>query len=225
MIKYCIFTLIFIFFLIPASEAQTRLKALPEGKGALGLGLQRYEFPKRRRENQVFRAETIRISLDYAFTHSSMVSLIPSVGFIHIDSKEPLDIPPSPSAELRLTHIGPLGNMPTLQYFFRAGLRAHYHQIHSSGLPQHSVNAILAGGLGIIHEPNNFLRPYFGVFYSNIWRNVSTTRELLIDDTANLFSGEAGIEIEMSPTITLIGAIEFSFESSEIVYNIALNFH
>lgn len=201
------------------------MQALPVGKGAVGLGLQRYEFPQRRRENQVFRAETIRVSLDYAFTHSSMVSLIPSVGFIHIDSKEPLDVPPSPSAELRLTHIGPLGNMPTLQYFFRAGFRTHYHQVHGGGLPLHSVNVTLTGGLGIIHEPNNIFRPYFGVFYSNIWRNVSTTRELLIDDTANLFSGEAGLEIEMSPAITLIGAVEFSFESSEIVYNIALNFH
>lgn len=135
MIRYCIFTLICMYFLIPTSEAQTRLHAQSVGKSAVGLGLQRYEFPQNRSENQVFKAENIRASFDYAFTDNSIVSLIPGIGFMHIDSEKPLNLPPSPSAELRLTNIGPLGNMPKLQYFFRAGLRTHYHQTHNGGLP------------------------------------------------------------------------------------------
>ena len=41
----------------------------------------------------------------------------------------------------------------------------------------------------------------------------------------NFFTGEAGVEIELSPTMSAIGSVEFSFESSELLYRFGLNFH
>ncbi len=216
---------------IPAS-AQTGIRALPAGKSAIGLGFQYYDPPNiqqnRGNYQHQFRARNIRGSLDYHFSRELKVSFIPGVAFLNMAGQDSADVPPSPSAELRLTSTGPLGTMSSLDYFAKGGFRTHYTQDHNSPRALHHVTMILTGGLGIIHKLNTStewkFNPFFGVFYSNIWRNTSTTRDILVDDTYSLFTGEAGIEIETSSTTHIIGGVEFSFETSEVIYNIGINF-
>ena len=216
-----------------SASAQTGIRALPAGKSAIGLGLQYYDPPPQIQQSRGnyqyrFRARNIRASLDYHFSRELKVSFISGIAFLNIASRDSVEVPPSPSAELRLTSSGPLGSMRSLDYFAKGGFRTHYTQVHSGGRALHYVNMTLTGGLGVIHRLNTVtawkFNPFFGVFYSNIWRNASTTREILVDDTHSLFTGEAGIEIETSPTTNIIGSVEFSFETSEIIYNVGISF-
>ena len=225
-----VFTLV---VLTTSTFAQTGILSLPAGKNALGLGFQLYDPPSKLQRNSGsyqhrFRAHNIRGSLDYHFNRQLKISFIPGIAFLSIASRDSIDVPPSPSAELRLTIAGPLDVEKTLDYFVRGGFRTHYTQIHSGGQALHYVNMTLTGGVGFLYKLKTAtewqFNPFFGVFYSNIWRNTSTAREIFANDTYNLFTGEAGVEIEASPTTNIIGSVEFSFETSEIIYNIGINF-
>lgn len=231
-IKSVIFIFLLVVLSIPAL-AQTEIRALPTGRSAIGLGLQYYDPPSQIQRNRGnyqhrSRARNIRGSLDYHFSRELKVSFIPGVAFLDIASRDSVDVPPSPSAELRLTSTGALDSANSLDYFVKGGFRSHYTQVHSGGRALHYVNMTLTGGVGVIHRLKTVtawkFNPFFGVFYSNIWRNTSTTREIIVDDTYSLFTGEAGVEIETSPTTNIIGSVEFSFENSEIIYNIGISF-
>ena len=87
----------------------------------------------------------------------------------------------------------------------------------------------LRGGAGLLHTLETgygwSLKPFFGMFYTQAWNNVSTTQRVHVNTIQNFFTGEAGVEIELSPTMSAIGSVEFSFESSELLYRFGLNFH
>ena len=87
----------------------------------------------------------------------------------------------------------------------------------------------LRGGAGLLHiletDYTWSLKPFFGMFYTQAWNNVSTTERVHVNTTQNFFTGEAGVEIELSPTMSAIGSVEFSFQSSELLYRFGLNFH
>ena len=213
--------------------SQTGILNLPPGKNALGLGFQWYDPPsnlEQRTSNAQhrFRAQNIRGSLDYQLNRQLKVSFIPSVAFLNIASRDTIDVPPSPSTEFRLTATGPLDAEKALDYFVKGSVRGDYTQIHSGGRVLHYVNVNLMGGGGFIFKLKTATQwqfnPFFGVFYSNIWQNTSTTRQLIVDDTYNLFTGEAGVEIQASPTTHIIGSVAFSFEASEVIYNVGISF-
>ena len=222
-------TCILVYGITPVN-AQTGILSLPKENRAIGLGFQMYDPPAQSHRNAQhrFRAQNIRGSLDYPFNRSLKISFIPGIAFLNIASRDSIDVPPSPSAELRLTTTGPLDAEKTLDYFVRGSVRGDYTQIHSGGRTLHYVNVNLMGGGGFIFKLQTATQwqfnPFFGVFYSNIWQNTSTTRQLFVDDTYNLFTGEAGVEIQASPTTHIIGSVAFSFETSEVIYNVGINF-
>ena len=115
-----------------------------------------------------------------------------------------------------------------LDYFFRGGFRTQYTLIHSGGRSRHYVNTKFIGGIGFIGKLKTATQwqfyPFLGVFYSYIWRNTSTVRYILDNDTYNLFTGEAGVEIQVSSMTHLIGSVQFSFETSEIIYSVGISF-
>ena len=211
-------------------NAQTGILSLPKENSAIGLGFQMYDPPPQSHRNAQhrFRAQNIRGSLDYPFNRSLKISFIPGIAFLNIARQDSVDVPPSPSAELRLTTTGPFHAEKALDYFVRGGVRGNYTQVHSGGRTLHYVNINLKGGGGFIFKletPTQWqFHPFFGVFYSNIWQNTSTTRQLFANDTYNLFTGEAGVEIQVSPTTHIIGSVVFSFETSEVIYNVGINF-
>ena len=212
---------------------QTSLLSQPAGKRSIGLGLE-LNRPVSKNEWDTgsyqyrFRSRHIRAALDYHFNRSVKVSFIPGIAFLDIASREAIDVPPSPSAELLFTATGPFDPEKMLDYFFRGGFRTHYTLIHSGGRSRHYVNTKLTGGIGFIGKLKTATQwqfyPFLGVFYSYIWRNTSTVRYILDNDTYNLFTGEAGVEIQISSMTHLIGSVQFSFETSEIIYSIGLSF-
>ena len=111
-------TCILVYGITPVN-AQTGILSLPKGNSAIGLGFQMYDPPSQSHRNSQhrFRAQNIRGSLDYLFNRSLKISFISSIAFLNIASRDAIDVPPSPSAELRLTATGPLDANKALDYF------------------------------------------------------------------------------------------------------------
>ena len=224
--KLCVLAATVLFIFAGVAFGQTGILSLQEGKSAVGLGYQWYNPSEKSEQNT--GAQNIRGSFDWQFNRFLKMSFIPGVAFLDTENRETDSIPPSPSFELRLTTTGPLNSARTLDYFIRGDAHVRYSQIHNESLVLHHVNTTLTGGIGFLYKLETVtewqFNPFFGVFYSNVWRNISTAQQILTDDTYNLFIGEAGIEIEVSPVINIIGSAVFSFETSEIIYNIGINF-
>ncbi|RKU21006.1 hypothetical protein C6499_22570 [Candidatus Poribacteria bacterium] len=205
---------------------------MPAKESAIGLGFQYYEPPSQitgsSNYRHQFRVSHIRGSLDYQFNPTLKISFLPGIAFLNIPNQQTIDVPPSPSVELQLAATGPLIAEKTIDYFLRGAFQSHYSQIYRNGEATHYINMTVTGGIGVIGKLWTTTKwgfhPFFGVFYSNRWRNTSTTRRIIVDDTYNLFTGEAGVEIQASPTTHIIGSVGFSFQASEVIYNIGINF-
>ena len=233
MIKYSHLKIVLFFLLIvvlPASVfAQTGFRRLPPGKLAVGMGYQRYQPPTRTKSPFRFNAQTLLANLDYAFNRDLKLSLLPGVSFFDVVSQNPYEIAPSPSIDIRLLNVNNM-NMTGLKFFILGGFRTQYMNVVRTGdLPLHSVNMALRGGVGFLHlletDYDWSLKPFFGMFYTQSWNNVSTTRTIHVNTSQNFFTGEAGVEMDLSPTMSAIGSLEFSFESSELLYRFGLNFY
>ena len=220
----------FVLVMFSASvSAQTGFYRSPAGKIGIGIGYQRYRPPKRTEAPFRFHAQTILGNLDYVFNDDLRISFLPGISFFEANTQIPYEIAPSPSIDIRLLNVNDM-NMTGLQFFILGGFRTQYTNIvRSWDLPLHSVNMNLRGGAGLLHTLETgyawSLKPFFGIFYTQAWNNVSTTKKVHVNTAQNFFTGEAGLEIELSPTMSAIGSVEFSFESSELLYRFGLNFH
>jgi len=218
-----------IFVLSTSALAQSGFRRLPPGKLAIGMGYQRYRPPTRTNAPFRFYAQTLLGNLEYAFSRDLKLSLLPGVSFFDVVSKNPYEIAPSPSIDIRLLNVNNL-NMTGLKFFLLGGFRTQYMNVIRTGdLPLHSVNIGLRGGAGFLHiletDQDWTLKPFFGMFYTQSWNNVSTTRAVHVNTSQNFFTGEAGVEMELSQTMSAIGSLEFSFDSSELLYRFGLNFY
>ena len=225
--------LVISFFLFVTSAvsvfAQTGFYRSGVGKLGIGMGYQRYNPPKRTEAPFRFHAQTLLGNLDYAFNNDLKISLLPGVSFFEANTQIPYEIAPSPSVDIRLLNVNDM-NMTGLKFFILGGFRTQYMNIVRTGdLPLHSINMTLRGGAGFLHILETdyawSLKPFFGIFYTQAWNNVSTTQKVHVNTAQNFFTGETGLEIELSPTMSAIGSVEFSFQSSELLYRFGLNFH
>lgn len=220
--------LLLVIFSIPVS-AQTGFYRSPAGKLGIGIGYQRYRPPQRTEAPFRFHAQTLLGNLDYTFNRDLKISLLPGISFFEANTQIPYEIAPSPSVDIRLLNVNDM-NMTGLKFFIIGGFRTQYTNIvRNWDLPLHSVNMTLRGGAGLLHTLETDyawrLKPFFGMFYTQAWNNVSTTEKVHVNTTQNFFTGKAGLEVELSPTMSAIGSVEFSFESSELLYRFGLNFH
>ena len=193
------------------------------------MGYQRYNPPKHTEAPFRFNAQTLLGNLDYTFNSDLKMSLLPGISFFQANTEIPYEIAPSPSIDIRFLNVNDM-NMTGLQFFILGGFRTQYTNIaRNQNLPLHSVNMNLRGGVGLLHTLQTGytwnLKPFFGMFYTQAWNNVSTTQKIHANTTHNFFTGEAGLEVELSPTMSAMGSLEFSFESSELLYRFGLNFH
>ena len=71
------------------------------------------------------------------------------------------------------------------------------------------------------------LNPFCGVSYSRSWTRISTKG--VLEETgrnriSSHFGGRAGLEVEVSPTISVIGAFGVSFKNIDGSFSIGLKF-
>lgn len=222
-LKKAHFYIIFFCALLPiAAYAQTSLYELPKGRTELGLGFSTTE-----------NINTIAGSLDYGIDKDLKVSFTAGVGLIEDDAySETLEIPPAPAGGLSIVRINALGRTG-LDYFLNGSFSAMFSR---------DVNPVtnetftktrtlgLTGGGGVLKRLNTDsgwgLTPFFGVYYSNAWvvtERQRTGLEEAVSDSNIL--GEAGVEIQMSRTTSIIGSLLFSFESSDTTFSVGINLY
>ncbi len=214
----------FILVLYPvAAYSQVSFKKLPIGKTGYG-----FEFSPQT------DVTTIGARLDYGINTDSKISFGMGIGFTDDDDLGSYggDIPPSPGVGVSILHIQPLGQSE-LEYFMQGGFAAGFARVVDDATNETLVNSrayTLSGGGGILKrlktQSDWVIIPYFGLSYTNVW---ATVESLLYDyeetDSDGSFGGTIGMEIEMSPKMSLIGSFAFSFQSSDTVFGIGLNFH
>ena len=219
---------VFLLSFMATAYAQTSYYKLDRRKSAVGVSFEQEQHDdlfKNIWGDLDFTVRTFRTSFDYGYKSDTKISLIPGLGFTQV---ELADVPPAPSFELRIMNIGPFGSTE-LDYYIVGNFGVVYRQLHISQSVLHLVEMNLKGGIGFAHTMhlNNdvVLRPFFGGYYTNIWTNISTTSRIFADRTSGIFTGEAGVEIELTPTINLTPTWIFSFENSDTYFKIGLNFH
>lgn len=224
---FYLFSVLFILLPMTAS-AQMSLYHLPRYKTAFGVAFD-YQHNDNLFRNICgdlsFDIRTFRTSIDYGFNNDIKISVIPGISFTNVRLA---DVPPSPIAEIRLTNTGRLGTT-NLDYFLLGSFGSDYSQLIGPCDTLHLINMELIGGIGISHtirtESELVITPFFGGFFSNTWKNISTARQILIDRTSGLFTGQTGAEVALTESVSLIGIWHFSFESSDTHFQIGLNFH
>ena len=215
--------IIFFFALFPMTAyAQTSLYKLPKGKTGLGLGYSTTE-----------NINTITGSLDYGVDKDLRISFTAGVGLIEDDAySSSFEIPPAPAVGLSIVRINELGETG-LDYFLNGSFRAMFSRVVDATTHETFVKTRmlgLTGGGGVLKRLETKsgwgLTPFFGVYYSNAW-DVSERQWTEVEETvsdSNML-GEAGVEIQVSRTTSVIGSILFSFESSDTTLSIAINLH
>ena len=211
--------IIFFFALLPITAySQTSLYKLPKGRTGLGLGFSTTE-----------NIDTISGSLDYGIDKDLRVSLTAGVGLIEDDEfNRSLEIPPAPAAGLSILRINALGQTG-LDYFLSGGFSALFSRTVDAETNETFVKTRtlgLTGGGGVLKRLGRGVTPFFGVYYSNAWavteRQWPGLEEAVSD--SNIL-GEAGVEIVVSRSTSIIGSLLFSFESSDTTFSVGINLH
>lgn len=225
----------FLSLLLPVTAyAQTGLYELPQGRMAVGLGFTGVDFSRSQ------DAIEIGASLSYGINNRTRIALVTNVGIIDEERYfgSELDVPPPVAIGVGPVHVGSLGQTG-LDYFlagtfyrgFSSGISRRLDDPTNERLLSVRTNG-LAGGGGISKRiQTNFgwtLNPFCGVSYSRSWTRVSTKgvpEEIRRNRISSHFGGRAGLEVEVSPAISVIGAFGVSFKNFDGSFSIGLNFH
>ena len=215
--------IIFFFVLLPMTAySQTSLYKLPKGRTGLGLGFSTTE-----------NINTIAGSLDYGIDRDLRVSFSAGVALIDDDEfNRSLEIPPAPAAGLSIVRINALGQTG-LDYFLNGSFGTVFSRTVNAATHETFVKTRtlgLTGGGGVLKRLGTKsgwgLTPFFGVYYSNAWAVTERQRTGLEEATSDgSVLGEAGMEIVVSRTTSIIGSVLFSFESSDTTFSIGINLH
>ena len=215
--------IIFFLALLPMTAySQTSLYKLPKGRTGLGLGFSAAE-----------NINTISGSLDYGIDKDLKISFTAGVGLIEDDEyNKTLEIPPAPAGGLSIVRINSLGQTG-LDYFLNGNFSAVFSRTVDAATNETFVKTRtlgLTGGGGLLKRLGTksgwSLTPFFGVYYSNAWAVTErqwTELEEAVSNSSIL--GEAGMEIAVSRTTSIVGSVLFSFESSDTVFSIGINLH
>ena len=215
--------IIFFFALLPMTAySQASLYKLPKGRTGLGLGF-----------NTAENTNTISGSLDYGIDRDLRVSFSAGVALIDDDEfNRSLEIPPAPAGGLSIVRINELGQTG-LDYFLNGSFGAVFSRTVNAATHETFVKTRtlgITGGGGLLKRLGTKsgwgLTPFFGVYYSNAWA-VTERRWTELEEATSDGSvlGEAGMEIVVSRSTSIVGSVLFSFESSDTTFSIGINLH
>ena len=220
--KVHLYIIVFFAVLPMTAYSQTSLYKLPKGRTGLGLGFSTTE-----------NINTIAGSLDYGIDRDLRVSFTAGVGLIDDDAyNRSLEIPPAPAGGLSVVRINELGQTG-LDYFLNGSFGAVFSRTVDAATNETFLKTRtlgLTGGGGVLKRLGTKsgwgLTPFFGVYYSNAWVVTERQRTGLEEATSDgNVLGEAGMEIVVSRTTSIIGSVLFSFESSDTSFSIGINLH
>ncbi len=218
-----VFVALFLILYPVTVYSQVSFKKLPVGGTGFG-----FEFSPQE------DFTTIGARLDYGINTDSKISFGGGIGFADDDYLESFggDVPPTPAVGVSVIHIQSLGQSE-LEYFLQGGFSGAFARVVDNVSDDTIVNSrafTLSGGGGILKRLKTqsewVLIPYFALSYTNIWLTVENTQwDYEETDSDGSFGGNIGLEIELSKKMSVIGSFAFSFESSDTVFSLGLNFH
>ena len=218
--------IVFLFVLCPVmAYSQTDLYGLSGGEMAVGLSFGRSQ-----------NSSGMGGSVGYGISDRTKVALTGDVSFIDEDlyDSSSVHLPPALGSGVMVIHIMPLGQTG-LDYFLSGGVHTTFSRMLDA-----STNKLLAsarsvgfsGGGGLLKRlETDFgwsLNPFCGIVFSEAGTNLDTKDggvEVRGNPTFFNFVGGVGLEIELSPMISIVGGLQISLKDFYRGFSIGLNFH
>ena len=199
---------------------------------AVGFGFTGFDFSR----NQ--DAIGIAGNLSYGINNRTKIVLTTNMDSFNRDRYGPeFDVPPSVAIGIGPVHVGSLGQTG-LGYFLTGTVYRGFSSGISRRLDDPTYQRLLSvrtngigGGGGISKRlETNFgwvLNPFCGVSYSRSWSRISrrAPEEITLNRVRSGYGGRVGLEIELSPMISVIGTFGISFEDFNKSFSIGLNIH
>lgn len=199
---------------------------------AVGFGFTGFDFSR----NQ--DAIGIAGNLSYGINNRTKIVLTTNMGSFNTDRYgTEFDVPPSVAIGIGPVHVGSLGQTG-LGYFLTGAVYRGFSSEISRRLDDPTYQRRLsvrtngiAGGGGISKRlETNFgwvLTPFCGVSYSRSWSRISrrAPEEITLNRVRAGYGGQVGLEIELSPAISVSGAFGVSFEDFNSSFSIGLSLH
>lgn len=217
--------------------AQTSFANPSNNLVSLGVFYSLQDFPICAQENYkleclLLKARQITGSFDFHIMKNTKLSLYPNITLANMNIKdENLTVPSSPGVYFRIssqkTNIG--RSSIGISYAGEAGV-SYLRLIPNYSYTLHSIITSYGGGIGIYHKskdmiPNYVITPSFSIYYHYLSYYVNIGDDLYPPYMTSAISGQAEIEFEISPKISIIGISTFSFYRSESVFALGINFH
>lgn len=228
--KWTYVALIFMLYPITA-YSQTSLYRLPTANTSLGLALSKQDIGITKPKDTT----TVGANLDYGLEDDLKISFQFGVGLT-----DAIAVPPAPNGGISIVQLKPLGNTG-LEYFWRGDFGAGFFrsvQETTNLILERSRILSLSGAAGVLKrletESGRVMHPFYALSYIRSWEALETNAEFDEELEDLVFKksmgrgdlvGEIGIEIELSPTVTALGGLQFSFERSDVAFRVRLNFY
>ena len=218
--------IVFLFVLCPVmAYSQTDLYGLSGGEVAVGVSFGRSQ-----------NSSGMGGSIGYGISDRTKVALRGGVSFADEDlyDSSSVQLPPALGSGVEVIHIRTLGRTG-LNYFFSGGVHTTFSRTLDA-----STNKILAsarsvgfsGGGGLLKRlESDFgwnLNAFCSIGFSEAGTNLDTkdgSVEVRGEPTFFSFAGGVGLEIEISPMISIIGGSQISLKDFYRGFSIGLNFH
>ena len=228
--KWAYVVLMFVLYPVTA-YSQTSLYRLPTADTSLGLTLSKQDIGITKPKDTT----TVGANLDYGIEDDLKISFQVGVGLT-----DATDVPPAPNGVVGIVRLKPLGDTG-LDYFWRGDFGAVFFrsvQESTNQVLERSRILRLLGAAGVLKRletaSGQVMHPFFVLSYVRSWETSEADAEFA-EELENLvfkksmrhgdLAGEIGIEIELSPTVTALGGLQFSFERSDIAFRVGLNFY
>lgn len=223
---------VLIFVLCPVTVySQTSLYRLPTEDTSLGLAASQQDIGILESKDTT----TVGANLDYGIQEDLKISFQAGVGLT-----DATDMPPAPMGRVGIVRLEPLGDTG-LDYFLGGDFGAVFFrsvQTSTNRVLQRSRMLRLSGAVGVLKrietQAGQVMLPFFALAYIRSWETSEADAEF-DEASENLIfkraarrgdlAGEIGIEIELSPTVTALGGLQFSFERSDVAFRVGLNFY
>ncbi|MDE0044211.1 MAG: hypothetical protein OXT74_19395 [Candidatus Poribacteria bacterium] len=171
-------------------------------------------------------------TLRYAISKSASADF--SVGVGLFDEQGGFTFPPAPTAGIAIGRAEKLGQTQ-LGYFSYIGVGASTVRGVDSQTNQVVRTALSLGpsaSVGVFKpldlSGNLIVSPFFGLSYTYLWTTAGVNYsdlDLRKTTEAGDFSGLLGIEFEFSPRFGMMMGLDFSFDESETIFFMGVNFY
>ena len=218
--------IVFLFVLCPVTAySQTGLYGLSGGEVAIAVSFGRSQ-----------NSSGMGGSVSYGISDRTKVALTGGISFIDEDlyDSSSVHLPPAFGSGVALIHIRPLGQTG-LDYFFSGGVHTTFSRTLDASTNKLLASARsvgLSGGGGLLKRlETDFgwsLNPFCSIVFSEAGANLDTkdgSVEVRGDPTFFNFAGGVGLEIEISPMISIVGGFQISLKDFYRGFSIGLNFH